>query len=139
MATIQAALYYQLRNGANIAALTTTIRPVGEVSSADGLPLITYQRIDDPPERYQGGDAGLRQARFQIDCYDWTNREAMLLRNAVRTDLNDFTGDMGDPADPVVVRRVSLANELDMVEEPIAAKEQRKHRIQMDFLVWYVE
>lgn len=49
------------------------------------LPAITLQRITMTPTNQFSGDAGLDQARVQVDCYGASYIDARNVANAVRT------------------------------------------------------
>ena len=76
-------------------------------------PYITYSQKGNSHTHHLGGDSGLANPMFQIDCWDDNRSGARELFEAVREEMDTFTGTMGTDGDATTVRSVSLENDLD--------------------------
>lgn len=147
--SLRAALYYELTHGTNLQPIIgTRAYPAGgvpqNVKVSDG-PYLTYQIIDAPQSHHQTGNANCVGARVQFNCIGKTPNVAQSLRAALKTDLDQFRGPIGntDYSAPsgasVTVRKATLDTDSDFPQPPNDAAQRGPFSIVSDFLIWFVE
>jgi len=139
-ATIGDALYYELSNAAAVSALVgSRIYPAGDVPQNPTRPYIAWFKVDNIHARHQGGSSLLTQARFQLDAWAETGTAAEAIYEAVRGLLDNYAGELGDPADSVTVRSCTLDTDSSGSAPPTGGGPRGPQRQTMDFLIWYRE
>lgn len=129
--TIDQALYKYLSTYAGLIALTSTrIYPLAAPQGA-ALPLVVYQRIDDPPTHAMGSDAAIYQPRYQITAWGSTYAGAQAVAAQVKTALRDYTGVMGG-AGGVTVQRVFYEG-----SSPGRDAETGEYYERQDYIIWH--
>lgn len=102
-------------------------RPQGSM-----LPAITLQTVSNVPVYTNDGEAGIAEARVQIDCWGATYSSVKTVARAVTASLSAFFGTV----DGVAFQNVLLDGERDSRESGSNAPEYL-FRTQLDFRVWY--
>jgi hypothetical protein len=95
------------------------------------LPAVTVQRISGAPLYADDGEAGLLNARMQVDCWATTYATAKTLGRAVTDAFTAFSGTVNGTE----FQFVTLENEQDM-REPGANVAEYLYRVILDFEVW---
>jgi hypothetical protein len=95
------------------------------------LPAVTVTRVSGGPEYADDGEAGLEEARIQIDCRADTYQAAKLLARAVTASLSAFQGTVG----ATTFQDIELDIERDLRESGTNAADY-PFRISLDFIVW---
>lgn len=110
------------------------IYPV-EWPDAPEFPLIIVQRVGGRGETTNQGEAGIEQARVQIDVYSNKGYADMAaIARAVRRLLHGFKG--GPKAAPCVIDRSECINAMD---QPVPRSERagpRLRRRTLEFIIW---
>jgi len=134
---LRAALDYELRNDATLTAIVgSRIARAGDASQTwTGDDFLVWFFVSGVPEIHQGGSAQLESVRVQIDCYGANCKRAA---NAVRSLLQLTTGSVGNPADPVTVKTITLDNEFDSFDAPSGGSAKSIQRCTQEYLVWLV-
>jgi len=134
---IKQALYEYLTADATVSGLVSTrIYPIGDVPQDAARPYVTYQRISEPREYHQGGEANLRGARFQLNCWADTPDGAETLGTAVADALSAYAGTMGANAQ-VTVRGAFIDAVSDDIAAPQDATQRGPARAIVEALIWY--
>ena len=99
------------------------------------LQAITFRQISAPRVHAFGSDPGLVGARWQVDAWGNTYKEARDLGDAIRGNgaggaLSRWSGTL----DSTVVQDVLLENEIPTFED-----ESGSYRNTQDYLIWYEE
>jgi len=137
---LHTAIVYALKNDATVAGLVSTrIYPAGRVEQGAVLPYITIQKIDNLHTNHQSGSSSLAHARFQVDGWASTRVSAFKVYEAVKDVLDNFTGSLGDPSDPVDVKHAILDSDREDFLPPADASGRGAYRASMDFLFWHAE
>jgi hypothetical protein len=128
---VEEAIIARLLGDAGVLALVSNrVFPVSR-PQASTLPAVTVTRISGAPIMDDGGEAGLLDARIQIDCWGETYSSAKLLARAVLTSLSGFRGTVG----ATEFENVELDTERDSREGGGNA-EAYEFRTSLDFFVW---
>jgi len=141
MADVQTVILDLLTNG-QTGSTANRVAPANAVTSGVSLPYVTMHIVDAPRERSQSGDSECGKARVQVDCYAQRIPTVMTLRDDVKADLNDKSGELGDSGDELTVPRIGLITEYGDVSvmQPGETGQQRgPSRHTMDFFVWFRE
>jgi hypothetical protein len=102
-------------------------RPQGSL-----LPAIVLATVSNVPVYTNDGEAGIAEARVQIDCWGATYGSVKAAARAVTASLSAFFGTVDD----AVFQYVLLDGERDSRESGSNAPEYL-FRTQLDFRVWY--
>lgn len=115
-------------------AVADRVYPV-EWPDAPTFPLIIVQRVSGSGETTMQGEAGIEQARVQIDVYTADGYvDCATIAGHVRTLLHGFKG--GPEAAPCVIDRSACINSTDL---PVPVTERagpRLRRRMLEFLIW---
>lgn len=129
---MEEALIGKLLGDSGVAALAgSQIYPVSRPQGGP-LPAVTLATVSNVPVYANDGEAGLAEARVQIDCWGETYSATKTLARAVKTSLSAFFGTV----DGVVFQNVLLDGERDLRESGSNAPDYL-FRTQLDFRVWY--
>ena len=110
---------------------------IGHVPQRTSLPYLIYQRVADPPRRYQGGHR-LREAQYRFFCVGETVGDSLTLSDALLDWLDNYRGTLGLPTEPVTVRWAGLTARSHLPERPSNATERGPHIIEQDYTIFYV-
>ena len=99
------------------------------------LPAITYERLSGGHDHTLSSAAGSAMPRFRIHCWATTYVGADTLAEAVRNEMQGFSGAMGS----TTTHSVILEDESDEYEDPEDASDQGVYGIALDYLIRYVE
>lgn len=129
---IEQAVITTLESDATVTGLVgTRIFPKVAEQNAE-LPFIVIDLISQTPQHLMGSDTTVLPSRVQVTCYASTYASVKTLADAVRAELQDFSGQMGGGTGPTV-QRAFLDNELDNYDSTRDRYEQV-----MDFFIWWV-
>lgn len=136
MATIDDALFQEMRDDAPIAALVGNKIFPGIPPPTTKAPYITFEEISFTRVDHMDGATGLHQAIRRIDCWGSKAEEAIAIAEAVRTALDAFRGAMGVTAQ-IDVRRASFVGKHDDPEAPPdgGPLDINRRRIQLE--IWH--
>ncbi len=98
-------------------------------------PNVVYQRITTSRLRSQDGPEGTGDIRLQLSCYADTYAGAKTLADKVRLALDGYRG----TAAGITVDGISLEDEGDMPQPPLAGGEQGIHGVRQDYRVHFKE
>ena len=133
--TIETAIYSILTADENILSLVSTkIYPKIMPQSAS-LPAITYNQISGPRGHTMGGPDGTVKARYQIDCWASTYSGAKALAEAVRKELDGYTGTVNSRE----IESIMLDNEGDIPSGEENINNIRLFGKMLDFIIFYKE
>jgi hypothetical protein len=130
------ALYTRL--SANISLVSGRVYPL-LAKQGTAKPYIVYQIISAERVHSDDGPAHNTMPRVQIDCYGQTYEQARSVFEAVRVDLDGFSGPLetaDSPPEIVNVQAIELMSESDFIEEE---GDKRIYRVSADFWVMYPE
>ncbi len=100
---------------------------------------LTWQLISNPQNHHQGGNAQLSSARIQFNCYGKTPKLAKALRNAIKSDIDNFRGNFGDLGSLITVRNAYFDTER-MASNPPQDASQRGPQFRIvEFVISFVE
>lgn len=115
------------------ALISSRVYPV-IIPQKTSLPAVCYQRISTNRPSCFGGDAGIVQARFQIDCLaesePGSTSGARAVASQVISALQRWRSSAGSPT----VHDVFIDNQSEDYEP-----ETKIHRVIVDIIVWYSE
>jgi hypothetical protein len=109
------------------------------VPAGQSLPSITYQEISGVRDSTMKGASGLVNARFQINCWTKTYREARELADLVRVALAPKNDIYPDTVEGVNISAIMLLNENDVPSVHSDDEEMSGHGKMLDFSVWFKE
>jgi len=140
------ALYYTLANTDGITDLTALapdgstegVYMAGDVQQGATMPYLVLQQIGNTETRHQGGTSNLDVTRVQITAVAATALAAYTLKEAVRTALGNYRGDMGETGSTVAVRRVFHENDMHLPSPPTDGGQRAPHEWMVDFIVYHV-
>lgn len=113
------ALYEHMAGKTEITGLTSTRIYQDRAPTSATLPYIVYWQVGNSHSHHLGGDSGLGNPLFQIDCWDNARSGARTLFEALREEMDTFRGTMGTGNDATTVRSTECTGDLDvMVERP---------------------
>jgi hypothetical protein len=124
-------LIQRLLSDGGLAALVGSRVHAGSRPQGSALPAVVLHRIGGGPLYADDGEAGLDEARVQIDCWGASYGDAKMVARAVTARLSAFTGAAGG----VMFRYVMLDAERDLREGGANAAEYL-FRTSLDFIVW---
>lgn len=120
-----------LLSDSGLSALVSTRIHPGSLPQGSTLPAIVMNRISGAPLYTDEGEAGLSQARIQIDCWGETYSSAKQTARAVIACLSAFDGTVG----ATTFANIMLNAERDLRETGGDAAEY-PFRTSLDFSVW---
>ena len=109
------------------------------VPNGQSLPAITYQEVSGVRDNVMVGASGLVQARYQINCWTKTYREARELADLVRIALSPDNDSYPKTIDGTLVQAIMLLNENDVPTIHSDNEELSGHGKMLDFSVWFKE
>ena len=137
-AALYEALAYQLQNDAGVSALVgTRIYPAGTTPSNAASPYMTYGKTLTDPVRHQQGASNLTMTIVSINCWGMTPQSAVAVADAVYAALDEFAGDMGDPAAPLPVRLILIDQQSNDTTPPIDNTESGRFVETLELSVWH--
>lgn len=119
-----------LTDAAIAAVVETRVYPLRRPQGS-ALPAIVSTRISGQPLYVDEGEAGLQNARVQVDSWAATYTQAKDLAQLVRARLSAFSG----VHDGIDFSYIMLDEERDLTESGANASEYLM-RVAMDFIVW---
>jgi hypothetical protein len=132
---IEEAIYYLLSNDATVSGLVgTRIYPMVVPRNA-AMPAIAYQQISGVREHTMTGPIGMVKARFQINCWAETYATADAIAEAVRKELDGYSGVASD----TWIYDITLLQGADKIEVLPGVDVLTTTGKRLDFLVWYKE
>ena len=127
----QALIAKLLADGGISALVGNRVFPISR-DQASALPAVTFGTVSNVPIYTNDGEAGIAEARMQIDCWGASYPSAKLTAQAVKSALSAFFGTV----EGVVFQYVLLDGERDSREGGSNAAEYQ-FRTQLDFRVFY--
>lgn len=82
----------------DVSALIDDRLSPGFLPPGESYPAMTYLLVSNGQVRNTQGSEGMEQARYQINCWASTYKQAKELAAAVKACLDNFRGEMGDTA-----------------------------------------
>ena len=140
--TIRAALYSHLTGTLAITdtlSKATAVYYQGTYPNSPPAKYIGIQQISRVGTPHLGGDGGLAQKRFQLNCWADSSEDCDLITEALRKALNGFRGDFGFDASTVFANEIRLDDDNDEPLDPIDSSQQGKVGRRLDFLIWHQE
>ncbi|WP_339684233.1 tail completion protein gp17 [Gimesia maris] len=133
---IEKALYQYLSDQTSITDITgTRIYPHHLPQSVTSYPVLTITLVSNSHGHHLTSASGETTARVQLDSWSESLSDAVSLAEAVRGELQGFSGTM----DTVTIHFIQLDNEQNLSEPPIDASDDWMYRKSQDFLVKYSE
>jgi hypothetical protein len=120
-----------LVNNSGISAITSSIWPKTLPQSAT-KPAITWGVDGDDHEQVFGGISSLKEALFDVDCWDLSYIAAHQLADAVEDALVGHTGNFGALSPPDEVDHIRKERRFDLFES-----DTRLFRVSLQFFVAY--
>lgn len=120
-----------LADGGVAALAGNHVYPVSRPQGS-ALPAVTLATVSNVPVYTDQGEAGIAEARVQLDCWGATYASVKETARAVKAALSAFFGQVGD----VTFQYILLDGERDLREGGSNAAEYL-FRVQLDFRVWY--
>lgn len=109
-------------------ALSCGVYPVGGVPENTNLLYVTYEKIAQEWEHYQGGSINLAESRIQINVWAESLSEALTQEELIRTALDCYsTGNIK------YAHMISCSSDY---EKPSDGSSKGTHRQIMDFNIW---
>lgn len=103
---------------------------------ATDFPAVVVTKISGQGEYTNDGDAGIEDARVQIDCYSDKGGAAVLaLKRAVRRKLSGFKGGR-QSGSPCAIDACFVITDIDMSESATERAGPRLKRRMLEFRVW---
>ncbi len=130
MPEVEKALVNILKADVDVAALVVTRVFFADAPQTPPVPFILMTRIGTQYVHSLNSNAGLCNARIQLDCYAKTQKEARSVGQAVKNAIDTFRGTNSD----VTIQGVLLLDSMDGYDE---SPELR--RVTQDYHVWYNE
>lgn len=110
-----------------------------EAPDASTFPLYVVTKAAGVGETDLQGEAGLEQARVQIDCYAVGYAEAVKLATAIRRFLQGYQGAPADSAGPCAIQGAFCINDLDLPDSTMNRAGPRLRRRMLEFRIWNTE
>lgn len=133
--TIETAIYSILVQDATINGLVSTRIYPNLIPQGKAMPAITYQQISGVRDAVMDGPTGLVAARFQINCWAKKYNDAKELTEAVRKELDGYSGTVNSRKIEVIM----LEDEGDMPQILPGTDVLKRHGKRLDFIVWFKE
>lgn len=127
---LEEGLFRKLQSDTTLVGLLGTRMHPGRLPQTPTYPALVYKRVSGVRVRHLRGPAGLAHARLQLDVYAATYAQGKAVADRIRVVLDDLAADYGS----VVVQGAFLLMEQDVFEEAVD-----KHRVILDYEVWYQE
>lgn len=102
---------------------------------AVAFPALVVTKVSGIGSYVLQGDAGLEDARVQVDCYDTGAASVIALRNAVRRLLSGFRGGPVS-GNPCAIDSSFCINDLDLSEPNTERAGPRLKRRMLEFRIW---
>ena len=135
--SVSPALHAILTADAGVSALVAArVRP-HMAWAEDDLPYVVYARISDVVGYHMGGEDGLYDARYQLDCWAATGEDAEALAEAVQSALSNYRGTAGPAGSQSHIRCVQMLSCSNDVQQKPTGSDEFLHRVMMDFRICY--
>lgn len=140
MASLEEAIVYRLKASTAVSALAGTRGyAYGEVPTGAAYPYWTYRRASTDRPRALDDVVGLANTRLEITAISDGLDEAEALAAAIRNDLDNAYGNLGNPADSCNVRGISAQSDSSEFSPPVDASDAGLQWIPLAFSVWFSE
>lgn len=107
-----------------------------ELPDASTFPALVVTKVSGGGSYTLQGDAGLEDARVQVDCYEDGGKEKLnILRRAVRRCLSGYRGGPLSGS-PCAIDSVFVLNEIDLAVPETVRTGPRLRRRMIDFRIW---
>jgi hypothetical protein len=137
---IEQGLFKLIQSDAGVSALVTMTKGNGLywilVPKGAMYPVIVLQRVVTNDVHTMGGDPGIREALFQVDCYSSQYLNARAISTAVRNCLEYYKGVLSD-SDSTVVESILTSKDWDLSYEEGSVG--FVYRAMLEFRIWYQE
>jgi hypothetical protein len=138
--SIEQGLFQLIQSDAGVASLVDTTQGKGvywvQGPKETFYPIIVLSRVATTDTYTFQGDAGFRDALFQIDCYGSSYYESRCVADIVRKLVGSFMGNLPDLA-ATAVGAVFTTKDWDMPYEEGAVG--FVYRAMLEFRVWYYD
>lgn len=129
---MEEALIAKLLADSGLSALAgTRVYPVSRPQGS-ALPAVTLATVSNVPLYTDQGEAGIAEARVQIDCWGTSYGSVKAVARSVKAALSAFFGTV----EGVTFQNILLDGERDFRESGSNAAEYL-FRVQLDFRIWY--
>lgn len=109
-----------------------------EAPDASTFPLIVVTKAGGVGEYTLEGDAGVEEARVQIDCYAVGYAKALAIRKEVRRFLSGYKGGMVS-GNPCAIQGAFCINDMDLTESATERAGPKLRRRMLEFRIWNTE
>lgn len=133
--TIETAIYSILTADDTILSLVSTKIYPKILPQSSTVPAITYNQISGPRGHTMSGPDGTVASRYQINCWDSTYAGAKAIAEAVRKELDGYTGTVNSRQ----IDSIMLDNEGDMPDGENNINNVRRFGKMLDFIIFYQE
>jgi hypothetical protein len=130
--TIDEALYEKIVSLGEVTARVQSRVFARWRSQLSALPAMTFFRVDTTISQSSKGRTKTERARFQIDIFATSHRQARAIADALKTGLDGWTH-ASDPA----ISYCGLDSEQDLSEDTGDGSEAPTARITQDWILWY--
>ena len=115
------------------------VDPAGVTPSKAVTRYLAYQRISAVHARHLGGGTGLANPRYQVTAWARRAADANALAEAVRKQLDNLRGEIGNADDLERVNGSFIQDDQDTFEAPQDASQEGWHGVIQDFNIWHEE
>lgn len=110
-----------------------------QAPDAATFPLFVVSKASGIGETDLQGEAGLEQARVQIDCYAVGYAETIKLKTAIRRFLQGYKGAPADSAGACAIQGAFCINDSDLPDSTTERAGPRLRRRMLEFRIWNTE
>jgi hypothetical protein len=110
-----------------------------QTPDAATFPLYVVSKAAGLGETDLQGEAGVEQARVQIDCYAVGYAEAVELSIAIRRFLQGYQGAPASSAGPCAIQGAFCINDVDLPDSTTERAGPRLRRRMLEFRIWNTE
>ena len=128
--SIDTAISIRMTGYAGLSALVSTRIYRPPIPQNPTYPLVTFQEVSDLPIKVMGGNAGIRHARYQVDCWATTIASAKAIAVQVAAALDNYAG----TSDGIVIKNCFLEVGTQMYYTP----DEGVHRYMQEYVIEYV-
>lgn len=130
--TLEEGLVAELKADATVSGIIgSRVFPEVVPQGQDGAAIV-YRRVSTDRESILSGYRDVIVAVLRLDCWAESFSGCWTLANAVRSLLNQLTGDLGG----FTVQRIHLQAESNL---SVFQGDRRDYRVSQDYVIWYVE
>ncbi len=133
--SFKSAVISELDNHSGLTGLVATRVNPGRVLDGE-LPYVTVVITQDAPQTHFGGDTGLNQVRFHVNCYGESALQAQNVADQVDAALNAFTGQLG--TENLNTRFIKQVDASDDFLTPDEGSQQGKHRRRIVYEAFHI-